>query len=94
MPYKRVPTVGKKLTFRVELAKQMIGTYNSLKYHGRPTRESQSGTRRTRMKLPHYPTRAADVSTETVLKAKQPHGTVVNVNSGYATQEMPSLIVS
>ena len=30
--YQRVPTVGKELTlkeFRVELAKQMIGTYNS-----------------------------------------------------------------
>ena len=60
--YQRVPTVGKKLTlkeFRVELAKRMIGTYNSRKYRGRPTtREAQSGARRRRMKLPHYPTRA------------------------------------
>ena len=38
--YQRVPTVGKKLTlkeFRVELAKQMISTYNSRKHRGRPT---------------------------------------------------------
>ena len=60
--YQRVPTVGKKLTlkeFHVELAKQMIGTYNSRKYHGRPTtREAQSSAGHRRMKLPHYPTRA------------------------------------
>ena len=36
--YKRVPTVGKKSLkeFRVELAKQLIGSYSSRKYCGRP----------------------------------------------------------
>ena len=58
--YSRVPAVGKKMTlkdFRAELAKKMIGNYNSRKYRGRPSVQAlQSGTAK-KMKLPHYPTR-------------------------------------
>ena len=59
--YQRVPTVGKKMTlkeFRVELAKQLIGSYNSRKYCGRPSAHG-STSRRRKMHLPHYPTRAS-----------------------------------
>ena len=96
--YQRVPTVGKKLTlkeFCVELAKQMIGTYNSRKYRGRPiTREAQSGAHRRRMKLPHYPTRATQGRCR---YCSSTHGRTTSwycsVNSGYATQETPSLLL-
>ena len=61
--YKRVPTVGKKLSlkeFRVELAKQLIGSYNSRKYRGRSSANQQgSSSRRRKMHLPHYPSRAS-----------------------------------
>ena len=61
--YKLVPAVGKKLTlkeFRVELAKQLIGSYNSRKHRGRPSVCQQGSTSRKRkMNLPHYPTRAS-----------------------------------
>ena len=60
--HSRVPTVGKTLTlkeFRVELAKQMIGSYNSRKYRGRPMAgETPNDTRRKRVNVSHYPTRA------------------------------------
>ena len=50
------PAVGRQKTlkdFRVELANQMIGSYNSRKHSGRTyTRETQ---RAKRMRVPHYP---------------------------------------
>ncbi len=52
------PGEKKNLTmkdFRVELAKQMIGTYNSRKYRGRPSSSEQTASRTRRIQLPHYP---------------------------------------
>ena len=61
--YKRVPAVRKKMSlkeFRVELAKQLIGSYNSRKYRGRPsTHQQNSSSRRRKMHLAHYPTRVS-----------------------------------
>ena len=58
--YNRVPVVGKRMNlkeFRVELAKQMIGSYNSRKHRGRPS--SHNTSRRRKMKLPHFPTKVS-----------------------------------
>ena len=61
--YMRVPTVGKKLSlkeFRGELAKQLIGSFNSRKYCGKPSAHQHgSSSREHKMHLPHYPIRAS-----------------------------------
>ena len=52
------PAVGRKKTlkeFRVELAHQLIGSYNSRKYRGRPQSNQTSKSRR--VNVPHYPTK-------------------------------------
>ena len=57
--YKRVPAVRRKMSlkeFRVELAKQLIGSYNSRKYRGRP---SAQGSQKRKMHLAHYPSRVS-----------------------------------
>ena len=55
--YKLVPAVGKKLTlkeFRVELAKLLIGSYNSRKHHGRPSVCQQGSTSRNELTTLYY----------------------------------------
>lgn len=54
--YQYSPAVGRILTlkeFRVELAKQLIGSYNSRKYRGRPS--GPNSCRIHKMKMAHYP---------------------------------------
>ena len=56
--YSLSPAVGRKKTmkeFCVELAMQMIGSYNSRKYRGRPHQNERRGARQ--MKVPHYPSK-------------------------------------
>ena len=58
--YNCVPVAGKRQTlkkFRVELAKQLIGSYNSRKYSGRPS--TQDTSRHRKMHLPHYLSRVS-----------------------------------
>ena len=51
-----ITSCGKKTMkeFRVELAMQMIGSYNSCKYRGRPHQNKRRGGAR-QIKAPHYP---------------------------------------
>ena len=54
------PSTGRKKTmkeFRVELAHQLIGSYNSRKYSGRP--QANTTSRPKRMKIPHYPVKTS-----------------------------------
>ena len=91
--YSCVPAVGKKMTlkdFRAELAKKMIGNYNSRKYYGRPSAQALQSSIAKKMKLPHYPTielPRADAVIVAALTAGPQLGTLVNANSGYATRE-------
>ena len=58
--HQRVPAAGKMTLkeFRVELARQLIESYNSHKYCGRPSM-CNSNSQRRKMHVPHYPTRAS-----------------------------------
>ena len=53
------PTTGRKTMkeFRVELAHQLIGSYNSNKYRGRP--QANQTSRPRRMQVPHYPIKSS-----------------------------------
>jgi hypothetical protein len=58
--YGMSPATGRKKTmkeFRVELAHQLIGSYNSRRYGGRP--HANSTSRPKRMKVPHYPVKSS-----------------------------------
>ena len=54
--YQQVPAVGKMTLkeFRVELARQLTGSYNSHKYRERPSTHNTS-SQRHKMHVPHYP---------------------------------------
>ena len=56
--YSLSPAVRRKKTkeFHVELAMQMIGSYNSHKYKGRPHWNEPRGAKQ--MKVPHYPSKS------------------------------------
>ena len=58
--YQLSPATGRKKTmkdFRVELAHQLIGSYNSRKYKGRP--QANQTNRPRRMKVSHYPRKSS-----------------------------------
>ena len=77
--YQQVRAVGKMTLkeFRVELARQLTRSYNSRKYRERPSTHNTS-SRRRKMHVPHYPTRARVDVIAVVLRVGQLHGTVMN----------------